>query len=540
MRVLIINKFLYPNGGSETYIFKLGEALEQHGHEVQYFGMEHEGRCVGNQVNAYTSDMDFHGGSKLSKLTYPIKTIYSKEARVQLRKVLDDFKPDVCHLNNFNYQLTPAIILEIVKWRKETGRDCKIIFTAHDYQLVCPNHMLNNPNTHQNCEKCLGGHFVNCMKGKCIHGSTAKSAIGMMEAEFWKWKGTYKYIDTMICCSEFMKSKMDSNPQFATKTVAMHNFIDKVEWKETPKKDYVLYFGRFSEEKGIGTLIKVCKELPDVQFIFAGTGPLEETVNGIKNMDKLMVGQMSSMSQLGLYENAEKLTGIPTSLITSLGIVLLPRITNLLSTGDKKKADEIFNISFLYVMFLGSGLVFGLLGVSEAFVPVFFGEEFIELTTFLPYLAPSILFLCLVTNIRSQILLPNKLDKQYLYSTIVGASINLGLNFMLIPSQGALGASAATLVAYIALFLFQGMCARKYTDLIGNSIINIPFVLIGFLMYLLIRNISFGNGIMTVIVRVIIGGFVYLAGSIVFVFIFRKRELNSFASYFNLTRGDKK
>ena len=58
MRVLIINKFLYPNGGSETYIFKLGEALEQHGHEVQYFGMEHEGRRVGNRVNAYTSDID--------------------------------------------------------------------------------------------------------------------------------------------------------------------------------------------------------------------------------------------------------------------------------------------------------------------------------------------------------------------------------------------------------------------------------------------------------------------------------------------------
>ena len=122
------------------------------------------------------------------------------------------------------------------------------------------------------------------LKGKCIHGSTAKSAIGMMEAEFWKWKGTYKYIDTMICCSEFMKSKMDSNPLFATKTVAMHNFIDKVEWKETEKKDYVLYFGRFSEEKGIGTLIKVCKELSDVQFIFAGTGPLEEMVNGVKNI----------------------------------------------------------------------------------------------------------------------------------------------------------------------------------------------------------------------------------------------------------------
>ncbi len=81
MKVLMVNKFLYPNGGSETYIFKLGEALMPNGHEVQYFGMEHEGRCVGNRVEAYTSDMDFHDASKFKKITYPLKTIYSKEAR---------------------------------------------------------------------------------------------------------------------------------------------------------------------------------------------------------------------------------------------------------------------------------------------------------------------------------------------------------------------------------------------------------------------------------------------------------------------------
>lgn len=284
MKILMINKFLHPNGGSETYIFKLGEYLVSQGHEVQYFGMEHEGRIVGNRVNAYTSDMDFHGGSKLAKLTYPIKTIYSAEARKKIRLVLDDFQPDVCHLNNFTYQLTPSMILEIEKWKKQTGHKCKIVFTAHDYNLVCPNHMCNNPNTHENCEKCLGGHFLNCTKGKCIHGSTAKSAIGTMEAYFWKLNGAYKHIDCMICCSEFLKSKMDSNPLFATKTVAIHNFVDKVEWKETEKKDYVLYFGRFSEEKGIGTLIEVCKELPEVQFVFAGTGPLEEKIHGISNI----------------------------------------------------------------------------------------------------------------------------------------------------------------------------------------------------------------------------------------------------------------
>ena len=95
MKILMINKFLYPNGGSETYIFELGKQLEKMGHEVQYFGMEHEGRCVGNRVGAYTSGMDFHGGSRLAKLTYPLKTIYSSEARQKLREFLEKYKGNV-------------------------------------------------------------------------------------------------------------------------------------------------------------------------------------------------------------------------------------------------------------------------------------------------------------------------------------------------------------------------------------------------------------------------------------------------------------
>lgn len=284
MKVLMVNKFLYPNGGSETYIFKLGEALKARGHEVQFFGMEHEGRCVGNAVNAYTANMDFHGGSALSKLSYPLRTIYSVEARRKLRTVLDDFRPDVVHLNNFTYQLTPSVILETVKWRKETGAKCRIVFTAHDYNLICPNHMLNNPNTGENCEKCIGGHFLNCTRGKCIHGSTARSAVGTMEGYYWKIRQTYRWIDCVICPSEFMKAKMDTNPLFAGKTVALHNFVDAAVWEETPKKDYVLYFGRYSREKGIGTLIEVCRRLPDIPFVFAGTGPLEETVAGVSNI----------------------------------------------------------------------------------------------------------------------------------------------------------------------------------------------------------------------------------------------------------------
>ena len=298
MRVLMINKFLYPNGGSETYIFKLGECLKEQGHEVQYFGMEHEGRCVGNNVNAYTSDMDFHGGSKLAKLTYPLKTIYSCEARKKLRLVLDDFQPDVCHLNNFNYQLTPSVILEIVKWRRETGRKCGIVYTAHDYQLICPNHMMNDPNTHKNCEKCVGGHFMNCVRNRCVHGSRMKSLIGAMEAMYWNRNGVYRHIDKIVCCSEFMKKKLDINPVLRDKTVVMRNFVERVEIKPVEKSDYVLYFGRYSEEKGVKTLIDVCKELPEIQFVFAGKGPLEQELRGISNIRSVGFKTGSELEEL--------------------------------------------------------------------------------------------------------------------------------------------------------------------------------------------------------------------------------------------------
>ena len=280
----MVNKFLHLNGGTETYIFKLGNYLKEKGHEVQYFGMKHEKQVMGNRVQAYTSPVDFHGKMNAAKLTYPLKTIYSAEARKKLRLVLDDFCPDVVHLNNFNYQLTPAVILEVKAWSRENRRRCRIVFTAHDYQLVCPNHMLYHYAGQQNCERCLGGAFYHCVKGRCIHGSFAKSAVGAAEAFYWRKRGVYRYIDTMICCSDFMKEKLDSNPLFAAKTVVLRNFADRAEWKDTPKKDYVLYFGRFSREKGVRTLLQACRELPDIPFVFAGAGPLEEEMRGIPNV----------------------------------------------------------------------------------------------------------------------------------------------------------------------------------------------------------------------------------------------------------------
>lgn len=291
MKILMVNKFLYPNGGSETYIFKLGECFKSMGHEVQYFGMEDERNVVGNDANAYTSNMNFHTG-KMQKLLYPIKIIYSREARARIRKVLDDFHPDVVHLNNINFQITPSILYEIKK------DHLPIIWTAHDYQLVCPNHMMYNLETKQMCEQCLGKHYKNCSKNRCIHGSRVKSYLGTLEAKYYARRKTYAMVDKMICPSEFLEKKLLTDPVFQGKTIALHNFIDEVPAKEVTKKPYILYFGRYSEEKGIHTLIQVAKELPKISFIFAGNGPLEEEVNAVANIKNVGFQTGDALEQL--------------------------------------------------------------------------------------------------------------------------------------------------------------------------------------------------------------------------------------------------
>lgn len=274
MKILMVNKFLHPNGGSETYIFKLGDYLKSIGHEVEYFGMEHEGRCVSNRAEQYTSNMDFHTGSKLTALTYPLKTIYSKEAKKKISIVLNDFRPDIVHLNNFNFQLTPSIIYAVKNYEKKSGKKVKLIYTAHDYQLVCPNHKMVD-NEGSVCEKCIGGNFKSCAKGNCIHSSKAKSIVGTAEALLYQKLKTYQYLNTIICPSEFMKKKLDANPYLNGKTIALHNFIDSVEPKESKKEDYVLYFGRYAKEKGIDTILNA----KNIRFVCAGSGELESKIN---------------------------------------------------------------------------------------------------------------------------------------------------------------------------------------------------------------------------------------------------------------------
>lgn len=288
MKILMINKYLYPKGGAETYMLRLGACLEARGHRVEYFGMEQEQRTVGNRANAYARSVNYHGGRPVGKLRDGIASVYSAEARRKLRRVLEDFQPDACHLNNFHYQLTPAILLEIHKWRREREKICPIVYTAHDSQLVCPNHLMHDPGTGENCTKCLDGHYFHCIKGRCIHNSLAKSAVGAFAGWFWDWSQVYRWLDTVIAPSHFLAEKLAANAHIRDRIVVLPNFTDLPnEMPEEKAGEYVLYFGRYSREKGIGTLLRAVDALPEVPFVFAGSGPLKGEIERRKNAAEL-------------------------------------------------------------------------------------------------------------------------------------------------------------------------------------------------------------------------------------------------------------
>ena len=281
MRILLVNKFLYPKGGAETYVLKLGAILRGHGHEVQYFGLENEKNTVGNRIDAYVADLDFSAGT-LKNLHAPFRIINNGQARRKIRAVLEDFQPDVVHLNNIQFHLTPSIILETQQYRRETGKAVRIIYTAHDYQLICPSHGLFDSNI-QICEKCLGGNYTHCLRTGCVKNSRMKSLLGMLDAYVWKYSKAYSYIDTILCCSRFLKSKLDTQERFRGKTVAIHNFVDKIQPRQVEKEDYVLEFGHLSRDKGTEILLEAAKRLPEVKFVFAGYGESEKEIAWIPN-----------------------------------------------------------------------------------------------------------------------------------------------------------------------------------------------------------------------------------------------------------------
>jgi O-antigen/teichoic acid export membrane protein len=231
-----------------------------------------------------------------------------------------------------------------------------------------------------------------------------------------------------------------------------------------------------------------------------------------KIMDKIMLGVMSNMVEVGLYENVEKIIGVPKGLVTALGTVMLPRMSNLAAKGDSKGSLQYIEKSMLFVTFMGVALTFGIAGIGPIFAPVFFGEEFRRCGELLVWISPTIIFLSWANVIRTQYLIPNKKDRAYIISVFIGAIINLIINGILISEYGALGAVIGTVAAEASIAISQTVMVKDNLDFLLYFRNGLIFVPIGILMFITVRFIGyfFGQSVFTLLLQIVIGAAIYL------------------------------
>lgn len=309
MKILMINKFYYFRGGSEHYVFELSKLLESYGHQVVFFSMQDERNIKSKFSEYFIKKVDL----QKFNLINIIKFFYNYEAVKKLKKIIKDEKPEVAHLHNIAHQISPAIIKVLRK------NNIPIVQTLHDYKIICPNYRLYS--RRQICQLCRGGKYYNCFFRKCLHNSWLKSFLGMLEAylnnKIFKY---YDLVDLFIAPSQFMKDVCIRFGIAENKIKVIYNFIDVTALtndnlankKEEP--EYILYFGRLSQEKGIGILLDALAK-----------------VNGVINLKIVGAGLERKNLELRIknleLENSVKFPGWQTNLkdvYDSIDILLLP------------------------------------------------------------------------------------------------------------------------------------------------------------------------------------------------------------------------
>lgn len=321
MRILQIHKYFSKDrgGGSVTAFFETKKLLEEKGHQVIVFSMDDPQNEKSVYSKYFIKHFDINKAVSLfGHLGWAFKSIYNFEAQKKLEELIKAEKPEVAHIHNVYHYLTPAIFHTLRKY------NIPMVFKLSDYKVICPNYKLFNKG--QICEKCKGGKYYNCFFNKCLKDSWLISWIAMKEAYLHRFLKSYQKINYFLAPSQFMKKKCVEFGVSAEKIKILRNVVDIENFptREQPtEKNYFLYYGRVSEEKGLVDLIKAVEKLKKENSLgenrlrIVGKGP-EEVV-----LKKLV-------SELGLGEEI-KFEGFRrgrelTSLIEKTKFVVLPSV----------------------------------------------------------------------------------------------------------------------------------------------------------------------------------------------------------------------
>lgn len=209
-----------------------------------------------------------------------------------------------------------------------------------------------------------------------------------------------------------------------------------------------------------------------------------------KILDKIMLGSISTITEVGYYENAEKITRVPLTIITALGTIMLPRVSNMIAKKEELKVKETLKKSMIFIMFITFPMILGLICISREFTILFLGQSFEKSGILVNYLSITILFLAWGNVIRTQYLIPKEKDKSYIISAIMGAVINFVMNMIFIPKLGAIGACYGTIAAEFLVMFYQTWIVRRELPIKKYVKDAVPFFIKALFMFCVIKSFN--------------------------------------------------
>ena len=232
-------------------------------------------------------------------------------------------------------------------------------------------------------------------------------------------------------------------------------------------------------------------------------------------LDRTLLGLLGSYSDVGIYEQGQKLTSILLTVVSSLGAVMLPRVANLLSEKKEKEAQNMVRFSFILYNLIIFPMIFGLIAINEVFVKLFLGQNFQDVKYVLYIIVFNIMFIGWTNILGYQVLVVRNKNKEFMLSTTIPAFVSVAVNIAVIPFFGYIGASITSVVVEFLVFAIQWYYSRNIINknLLFNKdlakIICSSLVMFGVVM---LCKIMLGfDGIVGLVIYLVVGGISYLA-----------------------------
>lgn len=264
MKILMCSSFLHHRGGDGTCMFGLTEGLRARGHDVIPFAMRHPENVPSPWETRFPPQLDVWGARGIERLLAVAASVYSVAAARALDALLADVRPDVAHIHHLHRHLTPSIL------RPLRRRGIPVVWTVHDYELICPNATLYARG--EVCTRCRGHRYGNAVRLRCKRGDLAQSAAVAVE----KWAhARLRIVDDVslfLCPSRYLAERLVEFGFDPAKVLHVPNALPERP-AGGPPGDYWLYAGRLSPEKGVEDLLAAARRLPARPLRVLGGGP---------------------------------------------------------------------------------------------------------------------------------------------------------------------------------------------------------------------------------------------------------------------------